>query len=44
MPPLGDGGHARFRERLSRSRLLADLQRFETAEPAVTAVEAEMLQ
>lgn len=43
-PPLGDGCHARFRKRLSRSRLLARLQRFETAELAVTAVEAETRQ
>jgi hypothetical protein len=35
------GGHARFRKRLTRSTLLAGLQRFETAELAVTAVEAQ---
>jgi len=38
------GGHARFRKRLMRSPLLAGLQRFETAELAVAAVEAEARQ
>jgi MFS superfamily sulfate permease-like transporter len=35
------GGHARFRKRLTRSTQLAGLQRFETAELAVAAVEAQ---
>jgi MFS superfamily sulfate permease-like transporter len=34
------GGHARFRKRLTRSPLLAGLQRFETAELAVAGIEA----
>jgi high affinity sulfate transporter 1 len=42
MTTLIGGGHARFRKRLTRSPLLAGLQRFETAELAVAAIEAGM--